>query len=478
MTYFNSGGGNGLVVSWAGPGLKKQEIPAAVLSGGAGGSLKDLALAVVAHGPGSLEEKVADMLKLMASEDMASPALNAIASLPPYRVAPALKKPQVTAVLGAVFATADKATPVQRQGGAFGRLLSLGDALVKVSPGDKRAQRKKLGALRNSIPAQADPAVMALGREVYTRESHCATCHQPNGQGLPNLYPPINDSKWVTGSENRLIAMTLNGMHGTIEVKGKTYSSPPLPPMTGFRNLLNDEELAAVLTYVRNSWSNRAKPIEAKQVATVRKQYSKRSDFWDAYELLQKYPMEDGSTPAKKPESQGGWVPKFVKEWKTGDFNKKELDSLSSRSFEKGKLAFDRLGCIQCHQLNKQGGSLGPDLTEVLKKWKGDRHALLKQIIEPSAVIDEKYKAFELDTFEGRITGLILSRTKDHLMVVSNPQNPKPQKIAMEDVDAMKPSSQSLMPGGLLNMLEKQDILDLMAFLIAGGDKGHAVFKK
>ena len=70
--------------------------------------------------------------------------------------------------------------------------------------------------------------------------------------------------------------------------------SPPVPPMTAFRHIASDEEIAAVLTYVRNSWSNRAKRVDAKKVASVRAETAKRQTFWSAAEIVAKYPLEDG----------------------------------------------------------------------------------------------------------------------------------------------------------------------------------------
>ncbi len=106
------------------------------------------------------------------------------------------------------------------------------------------------------------------GAEVYRREGHCITCHQENGQGLPAAqFPPLAESEWVTGDSDRLIKLTLHGLLGPIEVKGVAYQG--LVPMTPFKGLSN-EELAAVLTYVRNSFGNKGSLISAEQVETVR----------------------------------------------------------------------------------------------------------------------------------------------------------------------------------------------------------------
>jgi mono/diheme cytochrome c family protein len=132
-----------------------------------------------------------------------------------------------------------------------------------------------------------------LGANVFVRDGHCATCHQPTGAGLAPAYPPLDDSPWVTGSEDRLIKLTLHGLYGPMEVKGVTYDpAKGVPPMTPFGALLSDEELAGVLTYVRNTWSNKAAPVLPATVAKVRAATKDRSIFWTPEELLKAHPLE------------------------------------------------------------------------------------------------------------------------------------------------------------------------------------------
>jgi mono/diheme cytochrome c family protein len=119
-----------------------------------------------------------------------------------------------------------------------------------------------------------------LGKAIYHRDAHCYTCHMANGEGIPKIYPPLAKSEWVTGDKSSIIKILLNGMTGPITVAGKKYGIPGLPPMTPFRDLLDkDEEMAAVLNYVRNSFGNKAKRITAKEVAVVRKKLKGNTDF-------------------------------------------------------------------------------------------------------------------------------------------------------------------------------------------------------
>jgi mono/diheme cytochrome c family protein/lysophospholipase L1-like esterase len=156
---------------------------------------------------------------------------------------------------------------------------------------DAREKKVKINAPRHLKGSDAKAYV--LGGEVFNREAHCATCHQADGKGLDPAFPPLVGTPWVTGSEERMIKIALHGIHGKIEVNGKTYDPEKgVPPMTAFGAILNDKELAAVLTYVRNSWGNKAAPVSAATVKKVREATKDRSIFWKPEDLLKEHPLE------------------------------------------------------------------------------------------------------------------------------------------------------------------------------------------
>jgi mono/diheme cytochrome c family protein/glucose/arabinose dehydrogenase len=129
------------------------------------------------------------------------------------------------------------------------------------------------------------------GKLIYMKEGYCTTCHQPDGKGLSAAgFPPLSGTKWVTGNDERLIKVVLKGLLGPIEVEGKKY--PGQVPMTPFAGLLNDDEVAAVLTYVRNSFGNQGGPITAEKVKQVRASVESKKDFYSPTELLKAHPME------------------------------------------------------------------------------------------------------------------------------------------------------------------------------------------
>jgi len=96
-------------------------------------------------------------------------------------------------------------------------------------------------------------------------KTYCATCHQRNGKGDNNRFPPLAGSDWVTGDEERLISVVMNGLQGEIKVNGKSYNG--LMPMNKH---LDDHAIASIITYIRMNFSNNAAPVSAIQVSRVR----------------------------------------------------------------------------------------------------------------------------------------------------------------------------------------------------------------
>lgn len=149
---------------------------------------------------------------------------------------------------------------------------------------------KKEEDVKSSLTG-SDRELFVLGKEIYAKEGFCSTCHQPDGGGLSaSGFPPLRGTPWVTGSPERLIKIVLKGMLGPINVAGRDY--PGQVPMTPFEGMLNDSEVAAVLTYVRNSFGNQASPISPELVKQIREEIKDKEGFYSPEELLQVHPME------------------------------------------------------------------------------------------------------------------------------------------------------------------------------------------
>lgn len=153
---------------------------------------------------------------------------------------------------------------------------------------EQSVEERKEAMISTSLVG-AERELYVKGKEIYERDGFCMTCHQPDGKGLDaSGFPPLANTKWVLGNEDRLIKLTLHGLQGPIEVLGKQY--PGQVPMTPFGGMLSDEEMAAVLTYVRNSFGNQAPAISPDKVAAVRSATQDKTGFYTPDELLQAHP--------------------------------------------------------------------------------------------------------------------------------------------------------------------------------------------
>ena len=113
----------------------------------------------------------------------------------------------------------------------------------------------------------ADKKVYDLGKEVFNREAHCGTCHQPDGKGVDNIYPGLVKSEWLEGDPARTIKIVLKGLFGPLDFQGKRYGPEKgTPPMPGLGPLLKDEEVAAVISYVHQSFGNNLPMVKTEEV--------------------------------------------------------------------------------------------------------------------------------------------------------------------------------------------------------------------
>jgi putative heme-binding domain-containing protein len=164
-------------------------------------------------------------------------------------------------------------------------------------------------------------------------------------------------------------------------------------------------------------------------------------------------------------------VPTKITEWKLADLT----DDLSLGKQTKGdpvagKDLFSKLACVQCHKLGQVGYPYGPDLAEVWTRYKGDRTLILQQILEPSKTIDDRYRNFHFEVKgEEPVTGVVIREDAETITVQTGPANSLIQQLKKSDILERRAQASSPMPIGLLNTLSKEQILDLLAFLEAGG---------
>jgi len=211
----------------------------------------------------------------------------------------------------AFLAALDQPVDLDMAHGVEAVFPQLGDAITSLEPSpDSPAAQFLAGDFRFVTPeVENTPPILnlrvedmrlyTLGRDVYNRDASCAVCHQPNGEGLAGIYPPLTSTskdhpnQWVLGGEERLIKLVLKGIYGPITVGDRLYDpANGVPPMTGFEQIYDDKEIAAVLTYIRSKFhSGFSGPVKPATVARVRAEVADKEGFYTVEELLTENPF-------------------------------------------------------------------------------------------------------------------------------------------------------------------------------------------
>jgi nitrite reductase (NO-forming) len=165
--------------------------------------------------------------------------------------------------------------------GAENKLVYSGKEVDEVYLGDQApegyAATQKIVALEKKIEEtiQHTPAIATLTKEVQIEKGKrvylqtCSVCHQPDGQGLPSVFPPLARSDYLMTDKTRSIGIVLRGLTGPIMVNGQKYDGVMPPQVT-----LTDEQIAHVLTFIRNSWGNTGEPVSVEEVKHFREERS------------------------------------------------------------------------------------------------------------------------------------------------------------------------------------------------------------
>ena len=165
-------------------------------------------------------------------------------------------------------------------------------------------------------------------------------------------------------------------------------------------------------------------------------------------------------------------------DWKLDELSAATQTGLKARSFENGRKMFAAGACFTCHRFGNEGGMTGPDLSTAGRRY--SPHDLLDQIINPSKVINEQFSAVTIITESGKVhTGVVVNLSGDSLTLNTDLTDPN-QRVTIDrkQIDEMEPSKISPMPANLLGLLTKDEVLDLLAYVLSGGEPTHELFKK
>jgi len=167
--------------------------------------------------------------------------------------------------------------------------------------------------------------------------------------------------------------------------------------------------------------------------------------------------------------------------WTLDELSRAAQTDLKHRDFANGRKMFAAAGCYACHRFQNQGGMTGPDLTTAGRRYSA--HDLLDQVIHPSKVINDQFSAVSIITEGGRVhTGIIVNlgvRKNGSVLVLNTDLTDPNQRVAIDrnSIEELFVSKISPMPTGLFNRMTKAEVLDLLAYLISGGDAKHEYFR-
>lgn len=168
----------------------------------------------------------------------------------------------------------------------------------------------------------------------------------------------------------------------------------------------------------------------------------------------------------------------FVKHYTVADLAPIVEKGLAGRDFDRGRKLFGEATCFSCHRYDNDGGAQGPDLTQAVGRF--SPRDLLESIVEPSKEISDQYAAVVVTTSDGRtITGRIVNLAGDSISLLTDLTNPSAiVKVDRKLIESQEVSKVSMMPEGLLDTFTRDEVLDLVAYLLSRADRQSAMYKK
>ena len=166
----------------------------------------------------------------------------------------------------------------------------------------------------------------------------------------------------------------------------------------------------------------------------------------------------------------------FVHNWQMEDLVPLLEQADRGRNFESGRAAFEAAQCLACHRFNGTGGSTGPDITGVGNRF--NARDLLESILLPSKVVSDQYQSLRIRTKDDVIVGRIERDEPDRLVVRTHPLAGTTVQVRKSDIVDQRPDKVSMMPEGLVSILKKEEVLDLLAYLRSGGNSKDKAFAK
>ncbi len=467
VTYFDNGGGDGLEVNWSGPDLPKQKIAADRLSvSGSGETLHDVAIRSLVAIPSHEEEKFLDLATLVKTDRSRSSAISALKSIPEQFWA-AKEIPGLVDNLVGYLST----IPARyRTTGPALEAVALAKSLSNKLPAD---QMKAISDRLENL----DVRVIALGtvveRMIYDKEIIVVQAGKPVEFRLSNTDNMPHNFTIVQPGSMEEIGLLAESMARDADAKDRNYVPKSNKILVASR-LLGPGEKQAL------SYDVPQQPGIYPYVCTYPGHWRRMYGALYVVANLEQYQANPDAYLAANPLAVRDEMLKSIgrnTEWKYDDLVGDVKALPAGRSFEVGKNLFKVANCVGCHKLNNEGREFGPDLTKIEPK-KHTTEELLRSMLEPSKEIAEKFQSniFVLDS--GKVvTGMVVAETPTEIKVLVDPLSKgEPAVLLKSEIEERRKSPTSIMPLGLLNKLTREEILDLVGYVYAKGDKKHMLY--
>ena len=466
VTYFDNGGGDGLQVTWAGPGFEKQPIAADKLSVAGGETLHDVAIRALTAISGFESEKFTALASLIAKGQHREAAIKALATIPVDAVSANGVRPLVDNLIGYL----SELPPRYRTGPSGTEAVQLAKSLATKLPAElAKSVENRLQNL--------DVRVIAIGtvshRMIYDKEQIVVQAGKPVEFRFSNTDAMPHNFAIVTPGSLEEVGELAEATGREADAMDRHYIPVSNKVLLGSKLLQPGENQAL-------SFDVPSEPGVYPYVCTYPGHWRRMYGALYVVEDLEAYQANpDGYLASAKLAIKDELLKQMnqLHEWTVSELAA-DIDPLPmGRSWDVGRELFKVASCAGCHQLAGEGSVFGPDLAKLEDK-KHTMAALLQSVVEPSKEIDEKFQSnlFVLD--DGRtITGMITAENADQIEVVINPlAKDKPTVILKEEIVASKKSPVSQMPQGLLDKLSREEILDLLTYVYAKGDKKHSLY--
>ena len=466
VTYFDNGGGDGLKFQWQGPGMKRQNIESKYLSAGGGETLHDVAIRALAAIPGRETDKFNALASLVAQSKSQPSAIAALKGIPDSAWPKNRIRPLVDNLIGFLSGMPAR----YRTGAAATNAIELTKSLAKRLPADiakdvdQRLQNLDVrviavGTINHRMIFDKELIAIQAGKPVEFRFSNTDAMPHNFVITQPGTLAKVGQLAEDTGRDPDAMQR-----HYVPESDDVLLASKLLQPGQNEAISFEAPTKPGVYPYVCTYPGHWRRMYGALYVVDDLEAYQADSE---AYLAKANLPIKDELL--KMNTRSHAWTYDEL----AADF--KQLPK--GRSFEVGRELFKVASCVGCHQLGGEGRVFGPDLAKLDDK-KTAPQAILQAIVDPSKDIEAKYQSNIFLMDDGRqVTGMIMSETDDEIEVVINPlAKGKPTVIDQEELVARKKSPVSLMPKGLLDKLSREEILDLVAYVLAKGDKSSSMF--